>query len=134
MKDEQTFIDSETIVLQSKRCLYSTPVLTRYGTVSKLTMSNSGSNTDGNNMNPGNKGASDRELKQNVVFISTHPLGIGLYLFDYKPGYREQWGHGRQFGVMADEVEQVMPEAVSVHPDGYKMVNYAMLEISRNLH
>lgn len=43
-------------------------------------------------------------------------------------------GHGRQFGVMADEVEQVMPEAVSVHPDGYKMVDYAMLGISRNLH
>jgi hypothetical protein len=35
---------------------------------------------------------------------------------------------------MADEVEQVMPEAVSVHPDGYKMVNYAMLGISRVLH
>ena len=48
--------------------------------------------------------------------------------------YRDAWGHGRQFGVMADEVERAMPEAVSVHPDGYKMVNYAMLGISRNLH
>jgi hypothetical protein len=35
---------------------------------------------------------------------------------------------------MADEVEKVMPEAVSVHPNGYKMVDYAMLGISRSLH
>lgn len=77
---------------------------------------------------------SDRLMKENVVYVDCHPLGIGLYLFDYKPEFRDLWGHGRQFGVMADEVEQVMPEAVSVHPDGYKMVNYAMLGISRNLH
>jgi hypothetical protein len=28
---------------------------------------------------------------------------------------------------MAHEVEQIIPEAVSVHPDGYKMVNYSMI-------
>lgn len=39
----------------------------------------------------------------------------------------------RQFGVMADEVETVMPEAISVHPDGYKMVNYALLGISHRI-
>lgn len=119
---------------QQKRFSYSTPVLIRYGAVSQLTMSNSGPYTDGNDMNPGNMGASDRLTKQNMVHIGTHPLGIGLYLFDYKPEYRDAWSHGRQFGVMADEVEKVMPEAVSVHPDGYKMVNYAMLGINRNLH
>ena len=72
---------------------------------------------------------SDPRAKENVIRIGTHSLGIGLYLFDYKPEYREQWGLGRQFGVMADEVETVMPEAVSVHPDGYKRVNYGMLRI-----
>jgi hypothetical protein len=30
-------------------------------------------------------------------------------------------------GVMADEVEQVMPEAIVMHPSGFKMVNYEML-------
>ncbi len=79
-------------------------------------------------------GASDRVLKQNIVPVGIHPYGIGLYLFDYKPEYRDAWGYGRQFGVIADEVEKVMPEAVSVHPDGYKMVDYAMLGIDRNLH
>jgi hypothetical protein len=79
-------------------------------------------------------GNSDRRLKQEIVKIGMHPAGFGVYLFDYKPEYRDQWGYGRQFGVMADEVEKVMPEAVSVHPAGYKMVDYAMLGISRNLH
>jgi len=77
---------------------------------------------------------SDRCVKENVVHIGDHPLGIGLYLFDYRPEFRDQWGHGRQFGVMAQEVETVMPAAVCTHPDGYKMVDYAMLGISRTDH
>jgi hypothetical protein len=35
---------------------------------------------------------------------------------------------------MAGEVEAVMTEAVSMHPDGYQMVDYGMLWISRTLH
>ena len=76
-------------------------------------------------------GGSDRSIKENIVRIGDHPLGIGLYLFEFKVRFRATWGHGRQFGVMADEVETVMPAAVSNHPDGYKMVDYAMLGISR---
>jgi hypothetical protein len=72
---------------------------------------------------------SDRAVKENIVRIGTHPLGIGLYLFDYKPAYREQSGFGRRFGVMADEVETVLPQAVVMHPDGYKRVDYALLGI-----
>ena len=79
-------------------------------------------------------GGSDRRIKENIVLLDDHLVGgIRLYLFDYKCEYRDTWGHGRQLGVMADEVERVMPEAVSVHPDGYKRVNYAMLGISRTL-
>ena len=73
---------------------------------------------------------SDRRLKENIVRIGTHPLGIGLYLFDYKPEYRAVCGDRRQFGVMADEVETVMPSAVAMHPEGYKTVNYTMVGIS----
>jgi len=36
--------------------------------------------------------------------------------------------------VMAQEVGSVMPEAVCVDPDGYLMVDYAMLGISRQNH
>lgn len=68
----------------------------------------------------GIKAASDRRLKKNIKRIGTHVLGIGLYTWDYL------WGQPFS-GVMADEVEQVMPEAIVMHPSGFKMVNYTML-------
>lgn len=74
---------------------------------------------------------SDRRAKQNIVRIGEHPLGIGLYLFDYKASFRDTWGHGRQLGVMADEVEQIMPHAVTVHADGCR-VDYTMLGFVRS--
>ena len=71
----------------------------------------------------GIKAASDRRLKKNIIRIGTHVLGIGLYTWDYL------WGQPFS-GVMADEVEQVMPEAVVMHPSGFKMVNYEMLGLA----
>lgn len=62
---------------------------------------------------------SDRRLKSNIVRIGTHPLGIGIYSYII-------FGEP-DVGVMADEVERVMPEAVLTHPSGYQMVNYALL-------
>jgi hypothetical protein len=62
---------------------------------------------------------SDRRLKSNVQRIGTHPLGIGVYSYVI-------FGEP-QIGLMADEVEQVKPEAVSLHPSGFKQVNYASL-------
>ena len=62
---------------------------------------------------------SDRRLKSNIERIGTHPLGIGVYEYDIFDR--------RERGVMADEVEAVMPEAVMLHPSGYKMVNYGMI-------
>lgn len=121
-----------------KKRTYKTPMLLIYGKVASLTRSAAGSCTnDGVSCTPtpgGTRRNSERRVKESIVRIGTHPLGIGLYLFGYKPEYRDTCGHGRQFGVMVDEVEKVMPGAVSVCPDGYKMVNYAMLGISQNLH
>jgi hypothetical protein len=62
---------------------------------------------------------SDRRLKSNIVRVGTHPLGIGVYEYDI--------AGQRQRGVMADEVETVLPEAVVTRSDGYKMVNYGLL-------
>jgi len=62
---------------------------------------------------------SDRRLKSNIVRVGTHPLGIGVYEYDI-------FGE-RQRGVMADEVESVLPQAIVAHPSGYKMVNYGLL-------
>jgi hypothetical protein len=63
---------------------------------------------------------SDRRLKSNIMRVGTHKLGIGIYEYDIF-GKRER-------GVMADEVEQVMPEAVGDIGGGFKGVNYEMID------
>jgi hypothetical protein len=116
---------------------YVSPILVRYGQVRDLTQGGTRGAAEVfcPGFNPSAKSCkSDRYVKENIVRIGDHPLGIGLYLFDYKPGFRDLWGHGLQFGVIAQEVETVMPEAVCVAPDGYRMVNYAMLGIRRAGH
>jgi len=137
MSNEYRGNESKENLTQKRR--YVSPVLVRYGQVRDLTQGGSGPTAEFFNCQPyalkTNKcNRSDQRVKQGIVRIGEHPLGIGLYLFDYKPEYRAEWGHGRQFGVMAQEVEAVMPEAVCVAPDGYRMVNYAMLGISRADH
>jgi len=109
---------------------YSTPRITVFGKVAALTQ---GSLSVGNDPSVGNSrknAQSDRATKENIVRVGTHPLGIGLYLFNYKKEFWSIWGNDRQFGVMADEVETILPEAVSVHSNGYKMVDYGQLGIT----
>ena len=133
MKDKHlALLDEKNLNEQPKKASYSSPVLKIYGAVSKLTMG-SGS-IQGDSGPQSMMTGSDRDIKENIVRIGEHPLGIGLYLFDYLPAYQGMWGRGRKFGVLANEVEPVMPEAVSIHPDGYQMVNYSMLGISYPTH
>lgn len=63
--------------------------------------------------------ASDRRLKSNIIKLGTHPLGIGWYEYDIE-GRREQ-------GVMAQELLEVMPEAVTIMDNGYYGVYYDMI-------
>ncbi len=118
---------------------YSTPNLTVYGSVSALTSSGSMNAQEtapnvpscGNNQPTQSKPciSSDARLKTNICKVGAHPFGFGLYTFRYRPEWL-QFGSGRQFGVMADEVEPIVPAAVHVGEDGFKRVDYAMLEIS----
>jgi hypothetical protein len=59
---------------------------------------------------------SDRRLKTNITPIGTAFNGLPLYFYyiDGKP----------ELGLMADEVEAVMPDAVIMQPSGYKAVDY----------
>lgn len=117
---------------------YEKPALKFYGSVSTLTSGIGSDRNEEGGKEPGTPmrttGTSDRALKSGIVKVGAHPLGIGLYLFDFKPEFQDMCGHGRQFGVMADEVEEVLPEAVSIHSNGYKMVDYGMLGIRRDTH
>ena len=68
-------------------------------------------------------GFSDRRLKENIERVGTYENGLPMYEFNYIGN------HDRYRGVMADDVESFMPEAVSVAENGYKKVDYAMLGI-----
>ncbi|NBW57282.1 tail fiber domain-containing protein [bacterium] len=72
---------------------------------------------------------SDVTMKQNIKKIET-PLQklnkISGYNFDWKPGCNEHL-HGADTGVIAQEVEQVVPEAVQSRNSGVKAVNYQKL-------
>ncbi|HLO63303.1 MAG TPA: tail fiber domain-containing protein, partial [Azonexus sp.] len=63
---------------------------------------------------------SDARLKRNVVKLSDDPRGFSWYEFEYL------WGSRRHVGVMAHEVERVLPAAV-IDIDGFKAVNYNLL-------
>jgi len=62
---------------------------------------------------------SDRRLKSNIKRIGTHKLGIGIYEYDIMGKH--------EIGVMAQEVEKVMPEAIGRHQTGYMMVDYGRI-------
>ena len=66
---------------------------------------------------------SDERLKSNIERVGTHPLGIGIYEYDIGDGDAER----REIGVMAQELLEVMPEAVMLMPSGYYAVYYEMI-------
>jgi hypothetical protein len=77
----------------------------------------------------GSKGfsLSDINAKQNIQKIGVLDNGLNLYKYEYKPEYQAEGGYGIQIGVMAQEVEQVIPDAVMQRADGLKAVNYSMV-------
>jgi len=64
---------------------------------------------------------SDDRLKTDISLVRLDPRGFGIYLYRFL-------GDDQFYeGVLANEVEKVMPEAVSRSPDGYAMVSYEKL-------
>jgi hypothetical protein len=110
---------------------YQAPRLVVHGSVRELTLGGQGASPDAQSKKkakPPKK--SDRSVKQDILRIGTHPLGIGLYLFEYRPGLAPRGARRRHFGVMADEVEQVMPQAVSRDRHGVRQVDHELLGIT----
>jgi len=62
---------------------------------------------------------SDHRLKSNIKRIGTHAIGCGIYSYT-------MFGVA-QHGVIAQEVQQVRPDLVKRHANGYLMVNYGGL-------
>jgi hypothetical protein len=69
--------------------------------------------------------SSDRELKNNLLPITgalEKVKGIGGYSFDWNE--KQDVYKGRDVGVIAQEVEEVLPEIVTTRENGYKAVKY----------
>jgi len=62
---------------------------------------------------------SDRRLKSNIKRIGTHAMGFGIYSYT-------MFGV-EQYGVIAQEVQQIRPDLVKRHANGYLMVDYGGL-------
>lgn len=107
---------------------YATPTLVKYGQVRSLTQTSTSGSSEAS-QGSGIMKPSDRAIKQDIVRIGSHPLGFGLYLFRYKPEFRDAFGHGRQMGVMVDEVAAVAPRAITSGATGRAVVDYGMLGI-----
>ncbi|HKU28633.1 MAG TPA: tail fiber domain-containing protein [Candidatus Sulfotelmatobacter sp.] len=67
--------------------------------------------------------SSDVRLKTDIERVGTTVYGLPLYHFRYKTGAE------RFEGVMAQDVLEVMPDAVMVGEDGYYRVKYGQLGI-----
>lgn len=129
MKKIDTGLDKETncpAPRSIKKPYKKSPSLVHFGALGRLTQGSGGNGKDANNTMTKQ---SDRRLKHNFVRVGGLQSGLNLYLFDYLSEFRGAGQSGRQLGVMADEVEQVMPEAVYAREDGYKMVDYGRLDI-----
>jgi len=63
---------------------------------------------------------SDRRLKRDIEKLFTDKRGFGVYRFKYL------WSPVEMTGVMADEIEKIIPDAVTTI-NGYKAVYYGML-------
>ena len=139
MSDQNPLLRSDAPTVAHAKKPYTPPQLTLFGHVAALTQSTgcSAASDSATACTPGQMGGamvSDRRLKQDIVRVGDHPAGFGLYLFSYLPAHRDRCGHGRHFGVMADEVECFMPEAVTTGKDGFKAVRYDRLGILSRSH
>ena len=70
---------------------------------------------------------SDRNLKDNLLIIDT-ALGkieqISGYEFNWNSNIEDERVGKKDYGVVAQEIEQILPHAVNINSRGYKTVNY----------
>jgi hypothetical protein len=64
---------------------------------------------------------SDRRLKKDRTRVATNPAGFGIYRFKYL------WSDVEHTGVLAQEVLDVVPAAVSRGDNGFLQVDYAAI-------
>jgi len=72
---------------------------------------------------------SDIRLKKNIKKLKTTSKGINIYSWEWKDkAYTLGENLSKTVGVIAQEVKDILPEAVVKGKDGYYRVNYSMIE------
>jgi hypothetical protein len=71
--------------------------------------------------------ASDIRTKENIINIGNGKHNLPVYIFEYKPEWKDEAGHGKFIGYMAHEVEKVAPQAVRTRADGIKQICYDLV-------
>lgn len=103
---------------------YRKPALEVLGSLRASTRGTGGKGADGA---LGMTMMSDRRAKEDIVAVGRHPLGFNVYRFRFKAPFAGALGHERRIGVMADEIAERWPAAVSRGADGYLRVDYCRL-------
>jgi len=70
---------------------------------------------------------SDIRLKDSITKVGSLENGISLYTWEWNDEGKRLAGDNPTYGVLAQEVQEVIPEAVTRGNEGYLMVNYAEL-------
>jgi len=71
---------------------------------------------------------SDPALKENITYKGKDN-GFNIYSWDWNESAITLGLSGSSSGVMADEVKDVMPEAIRIHDSGYMTVDYHMIGV-----
>lgn len=118
--------DFNTLALFNGDCVVNNRLLTRQAANFRSTLSAVGTITCDNDIIA--FATSDKKLKTNIK-----PVGNALEKVNNLTGYSFNWNtqntsyshlQGKDVGFIADEVEEVLPEAVTTRNDGIKAVNY----------
>jgi hypothetical protein len=97
---------------------FVTPIVASFA-MSGLTVERAAAQTNSTSSRP--LPPSDRRLKKDVMRVAEHPAGFGICRFKYL------WSDTQYLGVIAQEVLEVMPDAVVCGTDGFLRVDYAAL-------
>ena len=125
-------IDLGTATKRFRTGLYGTSV--KVGTGSSYVEIKSDGSVNANNVYATDdlvgKSSSDQQLKENVLTIDTalNKLEhIGGYSFKWNDNIGDFRAQTNDYGVIAQEIENILPDAVSINGRGYKTVNYNAL-------
>jgi len=70
---------------------------------------------------------SDSRLKKNIQKMFTRIDGITFYIWDWTDKAKKMVGDQPDFGVLAQEIKNIIPDAVSIGSDGFYRVDYGKI-------